>query len=186
VTRRAIGERIEPRRLESIDGRDVVLPNPNLLVHFQFRRFAGCPYCNLHVRSLASRADEISRAGVHEILVFHSTRKELLAHQGEVPFDVVADPGKVLYREFGVEKSWRAELRPGAWRPAMQGVRRKPAGLLADKSGGILGLPADFLIGSDGTILACHYGSHAYDQWSVDELVGPAAGQHVPGAVRQG
>lgn len=111
--------------------------------------------------------------------MFHSSRDELLAHQGDVPFDVVADPGKALYREFGVEKSWRAELTPCAWRPGMRGLRRKPTGLLADKSGGILGLPADFLIGSDGTILACDYGSHAYDQWSVDELVG-LAGWHVP------
>jgi hypothetical protein len=42
-----------------------------------------------------------------------------------------------------------------------------------------LGLPADFLIGSDGRVLATKYGSHADDQWSVDELLdvaGAAAG----------
>jgi len=154
-----------------IGGGDVAVPDPDGLVHLQFRRFAGCPYCNLHVRSLVLRADDIARAGVREVLVFHSTREELLAHQGGVPFAVVADPRKALYREFGVEKSWLAELRPGAWRPALRGMRRKLAGLLADKSGGILGLPADFLIAPDGEILACHYGRHAYDQWPVDELL---------------
>ncbi|EUA90004.1 putative alkyl hydroperoxide reductase/ Thiol specific antioxidant/ Mal allergen [Mycobacterium ulcerans str. Harvey] len=32
-----------------------------------------------------------------------------------------------------------------------------------------MGLPADFLIGSDGRVLATKYGNHADDQWSVDE-----------------
>ena len=37
--------------------------------------------------------------------------------------------------------------------------------------GGVLGLPADFLINADGKIVASHYGRYAYDQWSVDELL---------------
>ena len=36
---------------------------------------------------------------------------------------------------------------------------------------GSLGLPADFLIASDGRVLACKYGTHAFDQWSVDEIL---------------
>ncbi len=40
-----------------------------------------------------------------------------------------------------------------------------------DAEGGALGLPADFLVNSDGKIVAVHYGRHAYDQWSVDELI---------------
>ena len=35
----------------------------------------------------------------------------------------------------------------------------------------MLGLPADFLIGPDGTIHAAHYGRHANDQWSLDDLL---------------
>jgi hypothetical protein len=37
--------------------------------------------------------------------------------------------------------------------------------------GGRFGLPADFLIAGDGRVLACKYGAHADDQWSVDELL---------------
>ncbi|MEU0661187.1 hypothetical protein [Streptomyces lavendulocolor] len=40
---------------------------------------------------------------------------------------------------------------------------------------GRLGLPADFLLAPDGTVLAVKYGEHAYDQWSVDELLELAA-----------
>jgi hypothetical protein len=37
-------------------------------------------------------------------------------------------------------------------------------------TGGHLGLPADFITGSDGGILACKRGTHANDQWLVDEV----------------
>jgi len=37
--------------------------------------------------------------------------------------------------------------------------------------GGRYGLPADVLVGPDGTVLAATYGEHADDQWSVDELL---------------
>jgi hypothetical protein len=37
-----------------------------------------------------------------------------------------------------------------------------------------LGLPADFLIGTDGRVLALKDGTDAYDQWSVDELLANA------------
>ena len=38
-------------------------------------------------------------------------------------------------------------------------------------TGGQLGVPADFLIASDGQVIAAKYGQHAYDQWTVDELL---------------
>jgi hypothetical protein len=50
-------------------------------------------------------------------------------------------------------------------------LRAKRHKLSLDLHGGPLGLPADFLIAPDGTVLARHYGNHAYDQWSVDQLL---------------
>ena len=38
-------------------------------------------------------------------------------------------------------------------------------------SGGLFGLPADFLIAPDGRLAALKYGQNAYDQWTVDELL---------------
>ncbi len=43
---------------------------------------------------------------------------------------------------------------------------------------GRLDLPADFLIASDGTVVASKYGVHSYDQWSVDELLGLVASKN--------
>jgi hypothetical protein len=41
--------------------------------------------------------------------------------------------------------------------------------------GGRFGLPADFLIASDGRVIASHYGEYVDDQWSVDDVLELAA-----------
>ncbi len=171
------------RELTTITGEKVPLPDPDRLVHLQFRRFAGCPVCNLHLRSVISRHGEIRAAGIREVVVFHSTAAELREHAGDLPFDVVADPGKDLYREFGVESAPRALLDPRVWPTILRAVAvalpavlrgRKPAPK-AVPDGGRFGLPGDFLIAPDGRTLAAKLGRHAGDQWSVDELLA-----HVP------
>jgi hypothetical protein len=40
--------------------------------------------------------------------------------------------------------------------------------------GGRFGLPADFLISSDGRVFACKHGEHADDQWTVDQVLAEA------------
>ena len=157
--------------LQNIHGMEVVLPDPQShWVHLQFRRFAGCPICNLHLHSFVTRHAEIEAAGIHEVVVFHSPNSSLLPFQGSFPFDVIGDPQKKLYRQFGVETSIYSILNPGAWPAMFEGhaLRDRPSG---DPEGGPLGLPADILIAPDGRVFASHYGKHAYDQWSVDELL---------------
>lgn len=155
------------------------VPDPDALVHLQFRRFAGCPVCNLHLRSFAVRNADVLAAGVREAVVFHAPAAELRPHVEDLPFPVVADPGKKLYAEFGVESAKRALLDPRAWPAIAAGVlrsvwdivvHRRPAPSL-NPSGGRFGLPADFLIGPDGKVLGVKYGEHANDQWSVAELL---------------
>ena len=179
VERVDVGEVLAQRELVTISGDRLVIPDADRLVHLQFRRFAGCPFCSLHLRSIAQRHDDIVATGIREVAVFHSSAAELLAHQAGVPFAVVADPDKRLYREFGVQSSVRAALDPRAWLPGIRGIFRKRRPLAADLHGGPLGLPADFLIASDGRVLARKYGVHAYDQWSVDELLALARGRRV-------
>jgi hypothetical protein len=88
-----------------------------------------------------------------------------------MPFAVVADPDRRHYREFGVESSPWSMLNPRAWMPMLRGVATKRRPLTADHRSGHIGLPADFLIAGDGRVLARKYGEHAFDQWSVDELL---------------
>jgi hypothetical protein len=178
-----VGDVVAREELEAISGEPVGVPDPDRLVHLQFRRFAGCPFCNLHLQSIARHSDDIVAAGIAEVVVFHSTSAALLAHQEvELPFPVIADPDKRLYRRFGVESSPLAVLHPRAWPAEIRGLWAKRRKFSLDLHGGPLGLPADFLIAPDGTVLARHYGSHAYDQWSVDQLL--ALARRGPGEVQ--
>jgi hypothetical protein len=175
------------RQLTPVIGAPVPVPDPDHLIHLQFRRFAGCPVCNLHVHSLVKRKDEIEAAGIREVLVFHSPADELREHVADLPFAVIADPAKHLYAEFGVEASPRSLLHPRAWLPITRAVLRSSVAIGRGRErgpagrpvGGRFGLPADFLIAPDGTTVASKYGRHAYDQWSVDELLRHAAGRPV-------
>jgi peroxiredoxin len=178
------GATIAPRQLLTISGESVSVPDAGQLVHLELRRFAGCPICNLHLRSVVMRKDELAAAGIKEVVVFHSTDEEMRKYQSELPFAVVADPDKTLYAEFGVEKSPRAVLNPRVW-PSIfraightigQVVRRKEKAPPIAHENGSLGLPGDFLIGSDGRVIASKYGTHAYDQWTVDEVLELARG----------
>ena len=91
------------------------------LTHLQFRRFAGCPICNLHLQSFVQRISEVQQAGIREVVVFHSTDQQLLPYQGNFPFQVIGDPTKSLYKKFGVGSSLAAVLSPGSWPASIKG-----------------------------------------------------------------
>lgn len=157
--------------VETIHGKKLRVPDAHSrYLHLQFRRFAGCPVCNFHLRTMALRQPEIAAAGVRQLVFFHSSREEMLKYQAQLPFDCVADPRRRHYRAFGVEKSWRALLHPGVFWSGMRWVLA--TGRFYRKAeNGILGLPAEFLIDAQGRIVASRYGSHADDHWEVDDLL---------------
>jgi peroxiredoxin len=161
------------RELTTIHGQPVRLPDSGRVVHLQFRRYAGCPVCNLHLRSITRRHDDLVAAGIREVAVFHSSAAAMREFQGQLPFAVVADPGRTLYAEFGVgTMSPLTALNPRSWRAAARALIRAPSLRGAVGRGEKhLGLPADFLIDPGGRVLAAKYGRVADDHWSVDELL---------------
>ena len=163
------GDLFPNNTLRTVSGREVHVPDGGRLTHLQFRRFVGCPICNTHIAEMMRRAGEIESAGIHEVIFFHSTEEEMRPLQEDVPFDLVADAEKVYYKEFGVETSLAFILNVKAIAAALRGVLNGNVPL--KMTGGPLGLPADFLIEPTGRVLAAKYGRHAYDQWSVDELL---------------
>lgn len=187
----AVGDPVPALDLPTVTGAPARVPDPGALVHLQFRRFAGCPVCHLHLRSFARAADRLTAAGVREIVFFHAGADELREHVTDLPFAVIPDPDKRWYRRFGVESGRRALLDPRAWpgiaRSVAAGlwllVRRRAHLPATSPTGGRLGLPADLLIAPDGTVLAAKYGEHADDQWSVDEVL-TLAREARPAAVR--
>jgi peroxiredoxin len=176
MTQLNAGDVLSRHDLATITGQPVQIPDAERLVHLQFRRYAGCPVCNLHLRSFASRHDEVLAARVREVVVFHSRPETMLEFQGQLPFAAVADPERKLYGEFGVENmSPLVAMDPRSWRAAARALSRAPSLRgAAGRGEQHLGQPADFLIGSDGQILAAKYGKRADDHWSVDELLGLA------------
>jgi peroxiredoxin len=172
-------ETLRLRCVTSIDHEPVEIPDPTRLVHLQFRRFAGCPVCNLHLRVFVRRHVELEAAGIREVVVFHSAVEELRAHVQGLPFAVIADPDRRVYREFGVGSSRRALLDPRAWGTILIAVVRSTIAVLRGRErlpslnpyGGRLGLPADFLIDSRGRVIACKHGEHADDQWTLDDVL---------------
>lgn len=176
--RLSIGDMAPTTALETIRGERLTVPDASArLVHLQFRRFAGCPVCNFHLLSLARRREDLEAAGIREVILFHSTQNEMLKYQAQLPFDCVADPTKQHYRRFGVETSRLAVLHPRVFWSGLRWILA--TGRFYNKAeNGILGLPADFLINSQGHVVAAKYGLHADDHWDADELLSLASDLH--------
>jgi peroxiredoxin len=167
-TRKQVGDAVAPFTLETLSHGSKAVPAGEF-THLQFRRFAGCPVCNLHLRSFAQGVNKLQAAKVETVAFFVSDRAAMLPYQGDLPFAVVPDPERHWYTVFGVENSGLAVMHPSAMWAAFKGmasVRSNPL-----QKGEHDGLPADFLLDARGTIMALHYGRHANDQWSVDEVI---------------
>lgn len=168
------GERLPPLEFSTLSHGVVRVPAAGP-VHLQFRRFAGCPVCNLHLRQFTLGWSKLEAAGLLSIAFFHSSSELMRPYQGSLPLPTVPDPERHWYRLFGVERSAFAVLHPQVVGSAIRGLLRARSNPFA---GGLdqAGLPADFLIDSSGTIRHVHYGEHADDQWSLDEVLMLARG----------
>src|SRR5437867_10244097 len=128
MARLKMGDMVQRRELMTIHGEAIRIPDSERLTHLQFRRYAGCPACNVHLRSIARRHAEILAAGMKEIVVFHSRRETMLEFQGELPFAAIADPRKILYAEFDVgQMSWLSAFDPRSWRAVYRALTRTPS-----------------------------------------------------------
>jgi peroxiredoxin len=168
--KRKAGDFFPNLKLTTSQGKPLTVPVAGArYTHVQFRRWTGCPICSTHIGSLRRAAGRIAAAGIHEVLFFHSSQEDVASFHKDLPFDAVGDREKRYYRELGVESSWAYAMNPRAMWAALKGVVSRKFNLAM--TGGPLGLPADFLIKPDGRIKAVKYGRHAYDQWSVDDLL---------------
>ena len=164
-----VGEYIVPRSLETISGSRVDIPS-QYVTHIQFRRFASCPICNLHLDSFVKRHLDLLANGIQEIAVFHSTQEEMIKYGADIPFAMIADPTKILYKDFGVESSLLSVIHPASWASGIKGLikfQRFPH----ESGQSHLGLPADFMVTRSGEVVAAKYGKHADDHWEVDDVI---------------
>jgi len=155
------GRRVD---LAALRGRTVLL---------KFYRFATCPVCNWHMQAFIHEYRTLEALGLTTIVLFHSPGEKIAKSQrAPAPFDIVADPGRVIFESYGVEKSWAGMFSPSVmWAYAHALHAGFEPGLLTS-DGGITGNPADFIIDADGRIAFAHYGSHYADALGVEQIAG--------------
>ncbi|WP_217918795.1 peroxiredoxin-like family protein [Myxococcus sp. AM010] len=172
TSRRQPGDVLAPFSVTTLSHGLLELPMraPGAFTHLQFRRFAGCPICNLHMRSFAAAQGRIEEAGIHTVAFFHSSAEAMRPYQGDLPFPVVPDLERRWYGHFGVEQSVLAVAHPRVMLSAVRGLASAPSNPFAGE-GGQRGLPADFLLDATGRVRAVHYGRHADDHWEVDDVI---------------
>jgi peroxiredoxin len=171
MTKIRVGEAWPIAQMAAVGRGNVRVPAATGWTHVQFRRFAGCPICALHLRSFVRSKAQLDQRGILEVVVFASSESALAEYAGEFPFALVADPGRELYRRVGVERSVWALAHPKSWLAGIRGLVTGGAGM-PERVADAQGTPADFLIDAGGVVRACKYGRHADDQWSVEEVLG--------------
>jgi len=158
---------------ESIGGRRVSLQQlrgrPVLL---KFYRFATCPVCNIHMHRFIQAHRMVSDAGLTTVVLYHSPADKLAETQDyAVPFDLIADPEKRIFRAYGVERGLRGLVSPTVMREYLKALMAGfPPGLLTS-DGGITGNPADFLVDASGQVVFAHYGKHYADSLEAADVV---------------
>ncbi|WP_437970971.1 peroxiredoxin-like family protein [Sorangium sp. So ce260] len=163
------GDSLAPFTLDTLCHGPLRIPSGGLL-HLQFRRFAGCPVCNLHLRSFARGRDQLAAAAVQTVAFFHSSAETMRPYHADLPFPVVPDPERRWYRQFGVERSALAGAHPKVVWSAIRGMVGTRSSPFSGEEGND-GLPADFLVSPDGALLGVHYGAHAADHWELAQVI---------------
>ena len=139
----------------------------------QFYRYSGCPMCDLRLHDFAREYPALQGRGLRVLALFHSSEQRLRGHlrRRSLPFPVVADPGRAVYRRFGVETSL-ARLLLSALRPSFywDWLRSMRHGYLGSFDWRMTTMPADFLIAPDGSVRIAHYGSDIGDHVPAERL----------------
>jgi thioredoxin-dependent peroxiredoxin len=168
------GDVAVPFTAQAIDGTAVSLNQfagrPVLLMFF---RYASCPMCNLHLRDFAKEYDGLRERGLAVLAFFHSPAHAIQAHAGgrRYPFPLVSDPDFCVYRKYGVETSWpRLLLSALSPRFYVSFVRSLFHGFWGGMAWHIAKMPADFLVGPDGRLVAANYGRDIGDHLPVARL----------------
>jgi peroxiredoxin len=141
----------------------------NEKILLSFYRYASCPLCNLRISQIIGKYDELNKKGLKIIAFFQSSRDSMIQYVGkqDVPFPLIPDPKREVYKLYGIEKSWIKYILGG-----MTGKMRKARklGYKIGKMEGQLNLvPADFLI-ENLTIKRAYYGKNIGDHIPFEEI----------------
>jgi peroxiredoxin len=117
-----------------------------------FYRGGWCPYCNLQLRAYQRLLPELEAAGVRLVAISPQAPDASLstAEKNALAFDVLSDVGSAVAQAFGIVYTLPPEL---------QSLYAQVGHALPDVNGDdswTLPVPATFVIGQDGRVLAAH------------------------------
>ena len=158
--------------IPSLEGSDVALDDyrgRKLLL--SFFRYGACPLCNLRTALLIDAFPRWQVRGLDVVAVFESPAERLLetVARDPIPFAVIPDPDRVLYKQYTVTASWLGFLIGAVRFRAVRSAFQR--GFYPGKGeGAIAQLPAEFLIGPDLTIARVYYGKDIGDHLPFSEI----------------
>jgi thioredoxin-dependent peroxiredoxin len=158
--------------IRDLNGRDVTLTEyRDRKLLFAFFRYGACPLCNLRMTFLIDAYPRWQEQGLDVIAVFESPAERLLetVASQQIPFPVIPDPERTLYKKYGVTASWLGYL-VGAFRFRAFRDAFKRGFHIGKGEGAITQLPAEFLIGPDLKIEHAYYGKDIGDHLPISDI----------------
>ncbi|TAD99073.1 MAG: AhpC/TSA family protein [Bacteroidetes bacterium] len=173
-----LGQTARDFKVKNIYGQEISLKTYSengKKVLLTFFRNTACPFCNLRVHEL-TKSYEKWKDKMEMIFFFDSKQETILRstfHSGISPIPLISDPQRLIYEEYGIEKSLLK---------MMNTFVQKGAFALADQSKSLnlvtpmtkndisISIPADFLINLDFKIENLHYGKHLADHLEISKI----------------
>lgn len=154
-----------------IFGNEIMLHNfSEQRVLLSFFRYASCPLCNLRVKQLNEIFPILKSKGLKILAFFESPKESTLKYVGkqDLPFTVIADPDRLIYKLYSVEKSILGYILGGLSFKMFKALRLGYK--IRDIEGQRTLLPADFLI-DNFTIKRAYYSKRISDHLPIEELI---------------
>jgi thioredoxin-dependent peroxiredoxin len=128
-----------------------------------FYRFASCPLCNYRIHELMARYDEIAATGIRVVGVMQSGPERIATYAAKrkVPFPIVSDTERRLYRLYDVTPSVWGMFHPRVFGTAVKAMVNGIFPGVPDFP--LATVPADFLIDPEGVVWSAFYGRAVSD-----------------------
>ena len=162
-----------PIKTKTISGVDIDLKGlQGKKVLIKFHRFSGCPVAQNEVSEYIQRQKELFSAGIETIVFLHNNKEKVLPVFKELPgFHMIADREKKFYKTYQAQFSWKPMFSLASWGAIFSAFFHGYFPRFTKFQGGVIGIPADFLLDEKSRIVDIHYGRHFGDSWSVSDVL---------------
>lgn len=154
-------------------GNEISVPANGKWVYLSFHRFAACPFCNLRTNELIRNYERFAKLNIDIISIWPSAKDSLLRYAGreKSPLPMLSDPGKRIYKAYGVTESSSMGAVRLLFHPqlVLNALRNKYQNSAMDADP--LLMPASFLVDSEGIIQMAYYGKHFGDHPKIESIL---------------